>query len=107
MVLDLATSALIGVECVTAGGGEFGTWKHPSLCLGTEWGGAPVARGSQGQGLGVGREKLHWVVSQGAEAFETGHTCLSCERPYSPWLAGIPEQRQRELSVRDRGQRES
>lgn len=52
--------------------------------------------GSLGRGPGVRREKFDWVVSQGAEAFESGHTCLSCERPYSPWLAGIPEQRQRE-----------
>lgn len=42
------------------------------------------------------REICDWVLSQGAEAFDSGYTCLSCERPYSPWLAGIPEQRQRE-----------
>ena len=53
-------------------------------------------------GPGVGREKFDRVVSQGAEAFESGHTCLSCERPYSPWLAGIPEQRHRETERVDR-----
>lgn len=57
---------------------------------------SPRNRGSQRRGLGVGREKFDRVVSQGAQAFESGHPCLSCERPHSPWLAGIPEQKQRE-----------
>lgn len=64
--------------------------------LGDRLGWSPSSRGSQGRGLGVRGENFDWVVSQGAEAFESGHTCLSCERPYSPWLAGIPEQRQRD-----------
>lgn len=67
---------------------------HP--VLGDRMGWSPRSRGSQGRGLGVGREKFDRVVSEGAQAFESGHTCLSCERPHSPWLAGIPNQRQRE-----------
>lgn len=62
------------------------------------WGQNGVEPQQQGE-PGAGREKLDWVVSQGAEAFESGHTCLSCERPYSPWLADIPEQRQRETEA--------
>lgn len=65
--------------------------------LGDRTGWSPSGkREAGGWGPGVGREKFDGVVSQGAEAFESGHTCLSCERPYSPWLACIPEQRQRE-----------
>lgn len=67
------------------------------LACGDRKGWSPSSQGgSLGRGPGVRREKFDWVVSQGAEAFESGHTCLSCERPNSPWLAGIPEQRQRE-----------
>lgn len=68
------------------------------LCAwGQRLGGAVAVEGAnQGGGCGVGREALDWVGSQRAEAFESGHICLSCERPYSPWLAGIPEQRQRQ-----------
>lgn len=55
--------------------------------------------GSHRLGQAARREKFDWVIPQGAQAFESGHTCLSCERPYSPWLAGIPEQRQRERQV--------
>ncbi len=72
-----------------------GVWSYSAL-----WGQngvEPLQQGGvEGWGPGVRREKFDWVVLQGAEAFESGHTCLSCERPYSPWLAGIREQRQRE-----------
>ncbi|TNN41695.1 hypothetical protein EYF80_048139 [Liparis tanakae] len=64
--------------------------------LGDKVGGAPAAGEAGGGARGEEGKSFDWVVSQGAEAFESRHTCLSCERPYSPWLAGIPEQRQRE-----------
>lgn len=54
-----------------------------------DWGWSGVEKGKDFEG----------VVLLGAEAFESGHTCLSCERPFSPWLAGIPEQRQRETET--------
>lgn len=74
---------------------ESGLWGYSPRCLGREGGGAPAAGGG-GQGLWVGKEKFDWVVSRGAEAFESGHTCLSCERLCSLWLASIPERRQKE-----------
>lgn len=73
-------------------------WDLDLFCpvLGAKMGWSPSSRGSQGRRPGVGREKFDWVASQGVEAFESGHICLSFERLCSPWLAGIPDQRQKE-----------
>lgn len=50
-----------------------------------------------GRGLALGREEF----DREHRHFESGHTPLSCERPYSPWLAGwhprAEAQREREL----------
>lgn len=56
--------------------------------LGDRMGWSPSSRGSHGWRPGVRREICDWVLSQGAETFDSGYICLSCERPYSPWLAG-------------------
>lgn len=62
-------------------------WSQGIFCFRIEWV-EPRQQGGSGWRPGVRREKSDWMVSQGAEAFESGHTCFSCERPYSPWLAG-------------------
>lgn len=72
------------------------------LPCGDIMGWSPSSMGGS-QWAGVGRKKGKVELGSftaSREAFESGHTCLSCERPYSPRLAGIPEQRQRE-SERD------
>lgn len=62
-------------------------WSLETRCpVWTTRGGALAAGGGTagGRGLALGREEF----DREHRHFESGHTPLSCERPYSPWLAG-------------------